>query len=214
MKKRLATCLLALVASSMTAFSQAPEAGGTAPRVKVDIKKVQLVEQGTPDFAAGNVTMKRWRPKKWIEVDVEFDIKVPQEDGGRNGSYSGLQFNLYLVFQAKTKDGKHEAAKATLTLENASASETCHLLAYIAPSDIRAILQKDNFTMSDVMGYGVEVQAEGKTIAGDGQPKPSAGNIWWQKTDNFAFREGIIKAKSETPFATLFGDYDVPAKGK
>lgn len=192
------------------AFAQAPS---DAPMVKVDMRRVTIGEQGTPDFAAGNVTMKRWRPKKWFEIDAEFDIKVPQDAGGRNGSFSGLQANIYLVFNAQTKDGKYEAAKATLTLGSVPAAETCHVLAYVSPSDLRSILQRDTFTAStDIRGWGIEFVANGQRLAGDGNPKPTAGNVWWEKTENFAMREGVIKAKSETPFAILFGDYDIEAK--
>jgi hypothetical protein len=159
--------------------------------------------------------MKRWRPKKWFELDAEFEIKVPQDAGGRNGSFSGLQANVYLVFNAQTKDGKYEAAKSTLTLTTVPASESCHLLAYVSPSDLRAILQRDTFTASsDVRGWGIEFMYNGQRLAGDGSPKPTAGNVWWEKTDNMVMRETIIKAKSETPFAILFGDYDIEAKTK
>jgi hypothetical protein len=204
----------ALFALAGAAYSQAPAPAGEAPKVKVDVKRVVPGEQGTPDFSAGNVNMKRWRPKKWFEIDAEFEIKVPQDAGGRNGSYSGLQANVYLVFNAQTKDGKYEAAKATLTLSAVPASETCHVLAYVSPSDLRAILQRDTFTTSDIRGWGIEFLADGQRLAGEGNPKPTAGNIWWEKTENLAMREGVIKAKSETPFAILFGDYDVEAKTK
>jgi hypothetical protein len=196
-----------------SAYSQAAAPSGEAPKVKVDMKRVVPSEQGTPDFAAGNVNMKRWRPKKWFELDAEFEIKVPQDAGGRNGSYSGLQANVYLVFNAQTKDGKYEAAKATLTLTSVPASESCHLLAYVSPSDLRAILQRDTFTSTtDIRGWGIEFVADGQRLAGDGNPKPTTGNVWWEKTDNLSIREGVIKAKSETPFAILFGDYDIEAK--
>ncbi|MBL9133293.1 MAG: hypothetical protein JNG86_18930 [Verrucomicrobiaceae bacterium] len=211
--KKLFVLSLALCAMSGPVFGQA---AGDAPKVKVDLKRVNVGEQGTPDFAAGNVTLKRWRPKKWMEIDVEFDIKVPQDAGGRNGSYSGLKMNVYVVFNAQTKDGKFEAAKASLNLSNIPAAETCHALAYISPASLRSILQKDNFTPADVKGWGVEFVADGQTVAGDGNPKPTSGNIWWSgpAAEKFAFREGVILAKSESPFAMLFGDYDVEAKTK
>lgn len=205
---------LALLALASSAYSQATAPAADAPKVKVDMKRVVPGEQGTPDFSAGNVNMKRWRPKKWFELDAEFEIKVPQDAGGRNGSFSGLQANVYLVFNAQTKDGKYEAAKATLTLTSVPASESCHVLAYVSPSDLRAILQRDTFTASDIRGWGIEFVANGQRLEGDGNPKPTAGNIWWEKTENLAFRDGVIKAKSETPFAILFGDYDVEAKTK
>ena len=204
---------LALVALAGTACSQAPAPAADAPKVKVDVKRVIAGEQGTPDFSAGNVNMKRWRPKKWFELDAEFEIKVPQDAGGRNGSFSGLQANVYLVFNAQTKDGKYEAAKATLTLTSAPASESCHVLAYVSPTDLRAILQRDTFTATtDIRGWGLEFVVNGQRMAGEGNPKPTAGNVWWEKTENLVIREGVIKAKSETPFAILFGDYDIEAK--
>ena len=196
---------LALVALAGTAYSQAPAPAADAPKVKVDVKRVIAGEQGTPDFSAGNVNM--------FELDPEFEIKVPQDAGGRNGSFSGLQANVYLVFNAQTKDGKYEAAKATLTLTSAPASESCHVLAYVSPTDLRAILQRDTFTATtDIRGWGIEFVVNGQRMAGEGNPKPTAGNVWWEKTENLVIREGVIKAKSETPFAILFGDYDIEAK--
>ena len=192
-----------------SALAQAP---ASIPAVKVDIKKVSVGEQGTPDVAAGNVTPKRWRPKKWFEVDVEFDIKVPQDAGGRNGSYGALQLNIYLALQHTTKEGKREVIKGTLNLTNIPAGETCHALAYVSPSSLRAIFQKDNaMATSDVQGWGIEFVADGQVIAGDS----SLGKQpWWSKAENFSFIEGVLLAKSESPFALLFGDYDVQAKTK
>lgn len=207
--KCLVLSLLALLAVTSAGHAQAP---ASAPQVKVDIKKVNLGEQGTPDISAGNVTPKRWRPKKWLELDVEFDIKVPQDAGGRNGTYASLQMNVYLALQHTTKDGKREVIRGTLNLSNIPAGETCHALAYVSPSSLRAIFQKDTFlATSDVQGWGVEFVADGQRIAGDS----SLGKQpWWEKAENFSFIEGILLAKAESPFAPLFGDYDVQAKTK
>jgi hypothetical protein len=207
--KSLIFSILAVLALSPLALAQAP---ASTPLVKVDIKKVNLGEQGTPDVPAGNVTPKRWRPKKWLELDVEFDIKVPQDAGGRNGTYGALQMNVYLALQHTTKDGKREVIKGTLNLSNIPAGEPCHALAYVSPASLRAIFQKDNFVAtSDVQGWGVEFVADGQRIAGDS----SLGKQpWWEKAENFSFIDGSLLAKSESPFALLFGDYDVQAKTK
>ncbi|MFM2167338.1 MAG: hypothetical protein RIS79_1709 [Verrucomicrobiota bacterium] len=207
--KSLVFSSLAALAFGTSILAQAP---ASTPAVKVDIKKVNLSEQGTPDVPAGNVTPKRWRPKKWIELDVEFDIKVPQDAGGRNGTYGALQLNVFLALQHTTKDGKREVIRGTLNLSNIPAGETCHALAYVSPASLRAIFQKDNFlATSDVQGWGVEFVADGQRIAGDS----SLGKQpWWEKVENFSFIEGVLLAKSESPFALLFGDYDVEAKTK
>ena len=207
--KRLVICSLAAMAFSGHAIAQAP---ATIPAVKVDIKKVVVAEQGTPDVAAGNVTPKRWRPKKWLELDVEFDIKVPQDAGGRNGTYGALQLNVYLALQHTTKDGKREVIRGTLNLSNIPAGEPCHALAYVSPASLRAIFQKDNvLATSDVQGWGIEFIADGQTIVADSSLGKQA---WWSKAENFSFIEGVLLAKSESPFALLFGDYDVQAKTK
>jgi hypothetical protein len=207
--KRLVICSLAALAFGGHAIAQAP---ATAPAVKVDIKKVAVAEQGTPDVPAGNVTPKRWRPKKWLELDVEFEIKVPQDAGGRNGTYGALQMNVFLALQHTTKDGKKEVIKGTLNLSNIPAGESCHALAYVSPASLRAIFQKDNvLATSDVQGWGVEFIADGQRVAGDS----SLGKQpWWEKAESFSFIDGVLLAKSESPFALLFGDYDVQAKTK
>ena len=196
--KRLVICSLAAMAFSGHAIAQAP---ATIPAVKVDIKKVVVAEQGTPDVAAGNVTPKRWRPKKWLELDVEFDIKVPQDAGGRNGTYGALQLNVYLALQHTTKDGKREVIRGTLNLSNIPAGEPCHALAYVSPASLRAIFQKDNvLATSDVQGWGIEFIADGQTIVADSSLGKQA---WWSKAENFSFIEGVLLAKSESPFALL-----------
>lgn len=191
--------------------AQAP-AGQPLPAVKVDIKRVTVAEQQTPQFNVNNVRDKRWRPKNWIEVDVEFDIKLPPDAGGRNGSYGSMQLNIYLALQHMTKDGKREVLQGTLDLQSIPAGETCHALAFVSPATLKAIFQKDNVTASsDIQGWGVEFIAEGQRIAGDSSVGKSP---WWEKTEALAIMQGQLLNKLQTPFAPLWGDYDVPVRAK
>ncbi len=211
MKSLALTFATLFLASTLHGQAPAP-AGQTLPAVKVDIKRVTVSEQPTPQFSASNVKDKRWRPKNWIEVDVEFDIQVPADAGGRNGSYSGLQLNIYLALQHTTKDGKREVAQGTLDLLSVPAGETCHALAYISPASMRAIFMKDTVTAStDIQGWGVEFIAEGQRVAADAKP---VNGPWWEKTDALAILPGLLLNKLQTPFAPLWGDYDVPVKAK
>jgi hypothetical protein len=209
MKSLALTFAILLIAADLHA--QAP-AAATLPAVKVDIKRVTVSEQPTPQFSAGNVNEKRWRPKNWIEVDVEFDIKVPADAGGRNGSYSSMQLNIYLALQHMTKEGKREVLQGTLDLETIPAGETCHALAYVSPAAMRAIFQKDTVTASsDIQGWGIEFIAEGQRVAADAKP---VNGPWWEKTEALAMLQGLVLNKMQTPFAPLWGDYDVPVKAK
>ena len=199
----------ALVAAAGLAFGQTP---GEPLKVKVDVKKVSIGEQGTPDISAGNVTTKRWKPKKWIEVDVEFEIKLATELGGRNGTYPGMQMNIFLGLNHSTKEGKAEVIKGTLNLVNIPAGEECHALAYVSPATLKSIFQKDNVLAgSDIKAWGVEVVVDGQLVEG----KSSVGTTpWWKAEDKFQMLDGLLLSKPETPFSVLWGDYDVPVAKK
>lgn len=206
MKSSILTFAFIFIASALSA--QAP-ADGKA-RIIVDIKKVDVKEQPTPMYNAGNVADKRWRPKNWIEVDVEFEIKLPPEAGGRDGTFPAMQMNVYLPLQHMTKDGKRTVLQGSLELVNIPASETCHALAYVSPATMKLITQKNTMTVSsDVQGWGVEVviDAERRAHAASVGKDP-----WWEKTENFSIMTGAVLSKSMTPFSILWGDYDVQVK--
>jgi len=198
-----------LVTSSLQA--QAP-AGEKLPAVKARIKTVEVQEQPTPQFDVSNIKMKRWEPKNWIELDVEFEIKVPESAGGRKGTYGSLQLNVYVALQQMSKENKREVITGTLDLIDIPADQPCHALAYISPASLKAIFMKDNVTASsDIQGWGVELVAEGKVIAS----KSSLGNKpWWESKEALALLDGLLLNKMQTPFANVFGDYDVPVKAK
>ncbi len=199
-----------LITSALQA--QAPAPGEKMPAVKARIKTVAVEEQPTPMFNVSNVKTKRWEPKNWIELDMEFDIKLPESAGGRKGTYAAMQLNVYVALQHMSKDNKREVITGVLDLIDIPADQTCHALAYISPAALKAIFLKDNVTASsDIQGWGVELIAEGKVIAF----KSSVGNKpWWENKDTFAMMSGLLLNKMQTPFANVFGDYDVPVKTK
>jgi len=203
----LASLLLANVVQA-----QAPATGDKLPGIKIKIKGVDVQEQQTPMLSVSNIQMKRWTPKNWIELDVEFDIKLPEIAGGRKGTYPGLQLTFYVALNHMTKDNKREVITGTLDLVDIPADEPCHALAYISPSTLKSVFQKDFVTASsDIQGWGVEFVAEGKVIAA----KSSLGNKpWWENKDSFAMLQGMLLNKLQTPFANVFGDYDVQVKAK
>ncbi len=186
--------------------------GQTAPAVKINAKKLKITSIETPQFQASNVGEKRWRPKSWMEVDLEFDIRLPASEGGRSGSLDGMIVNYYIAFNATNKDGKREVLKGSFTYVDIPAGETNHALAFVSPATLRRILQRDTFTAaSDVQGWGYEILVGGERIAGDSS---LGGGPWWEKADALNISEGGLLMKQETPFGILWGDYDVSAKKK
>ncbi len=201
----------AILITTPLLHAQAP-AGESAPEIKAKVKNVKLAEQQTPMFNVGNVRDKRWRPKNWIEVDVEFEIDLPQKAGGNKGTYPALTLNLYLALNHKDVDGKRTVLEGSLNLVNVPAGEECHALAYVSPATMKLIFLKDNVLVStDVQGYGVEIVAEGQRIAGESKP---VSGPWWEASDQLAIQQGSILHKSQTPFAVLWGDYDIPVRPK
>jgi hypothetical protein len=187
-----------------------PELQAQTPPAKVDIKAPKFDFIPTPQFAANNVPDKNWRPKTWLQIDMEFDIKVPTAAGGRNGSLASMTVNYYLAMSTATKDGKRNVLKGSFEYVDIPASEKCHALAFVSPATLRRVLEKDNFTPADVTGWGVEVLVGGERLAGDGSIK----GPWWEKTDTLAIVDNAMLPKKDTPYAILWGDYDVGVKNK
>ncbi len=202
-----------LIAGGLQAQTPA-EPAEKGPGVKVRIKNVQVEEQQTPQLNVTNIKMKRWTAKNWIEFDVEFDIKLPPEAGGRKGSFPGMQLNIYAALQEMTKEAKPKriVLQGSLDLLDIPADEPCHALAYISPATMKSLTMKDTVTASvDIQGWGVEMVVGGKVIAA----KSSVGkSAWWEAKDNFEIMQGMVLNKMQTPFAAVFGDYDVPVKAK
>jgi hypothetical protein len=182
----------------------------TAPAVKISAKGPKLAAIQTPIVIPSNVPDKNWRPRTWLECDLEIEARLPSNQGGRNGSVASITVNFYLAMNAQTADGKRHVLKGTLNYLDLPASTKCHALAFATPGTLRRVLERDNFSPSDVAGWGYEVVVDGAVVAGDS----SAGGKWWEKGDGFAISEGALIAKQDTPFSILWGDYDLPTKSR
>lgn len=193
-----------------TLQAQAPASAETLPSIKVDRIKANVIEQPTPDFSVGNTKgNKRWRAKNWVEVDVEFHAKLAPK---LKGTYPEMQVSVFLVLQKPATDGKMQVLEAKLDLVNISEGEN-HVLAFVSPSAMKLITEKDIVIVNnDVRGWGVDFFAEGQRVGGD--TSLGKGPWWEEKKDQFNFLQGMLLGKAQTPFAPLWGDYDVPVKAK
>lgn len=201
--KRIA--LLSTLASLAFISAQAQD----APPPKITSKPAKVREVETPIFGANNVGDRSWRPKKWLEMDAEFEVKLPAAAGGRKGSLSSMVVNFYVGFNHQSKAGKYEYAKGSFTVENVPSNEKCHLLGFLPPAVLHRVLEKENFnSSSDVKAWGFEVMVDSKRLAAES----STGGPWWDKSDGLELIDGSLLAKRDTPFSVLWGDYDVPTK--
>jgi hypothetical protein len=200
-------CLLGVSAGISTA-QESP----SKKALRIEFKDVKLESQPTPQIEARNIVDKRWKPKTWLEVDVDFEIKLPTTEG-REATYPALTVNYFMVLNATTKSGNHPMLKGSVTYSNVPGHEKVHALAFISPATLKAALRKENGNKGDVMAYYVEiVGGEEKAFKSNG---PGA-NKWWEDPEKSKLEviDGAILGKDKTPFAPFWGDYDLTPQSK
>ncbi|RBP45342.1 hypothetical protein DES53_103340 [Roseimicrobium gellanilyticum] len=179
--------------------------------VKVRVKGMNVDVQYTPQFSVPNVKDKRFRPKNWLELDVAFDADKAKVAGENNPMIDSLEFKFYVVLNVRNKEGKLTMLTANATFINIMEREESHVLMYVSPATLTNLLQKNTFTPADVSAFGVEVYKNG---AAAGRHISTGATPFWDKADNFVVVDGSLLPKAKTPFAPLWGDYDVEMKAQ
>jgi len=182
--------------------------------VKVDVKDIAVQEQKTPQFQAAGVKDKSWRPRNWLELDLSFVAKKAKTPGDNTTMIDALEVKYFIGLNAVDANRKNFVLTGTMTLTNVptKAGETAHVLAYVSPSTLRRLLGENKpFTASaDIKAKAVEISYGGQVIGGF----PIGQGKWWDDLSKFAVVDGEILPKLRTPFAMLWGDYDVDVKLK
>jgi hypothetical protein len=177
--------------------------------VRVRVKGMQVDAQYTPQFSVPNVKDKRFRPKNWLELDVAFDADKAKVAGDNNPVIDSLEFKYYVVLNVRNKEGKLTMLTASATYTNIMEKEELHTLMYVSPATLQNLLNKNTFTAADVSAFGVEIYKNG---AAAGRHISSGAAPFWENASNFVVVDGALLPKSKTPFAPLWGDYDVESK--
>ncbi|MDB6073060.1 MAG: hypothetical protein JWO89_700 [Verrucomicrobiaceae bacterium] len=174
--------------------------------IKISRVDVKLEAQFTPLIQASNIVDKRWRPKQWLEVQVDFKSAIARALGGREGTYPSLEIKYFLAFAGvKSADGKQVVGSGTINYKDVAADES-HALGFVSPAALKRILQKENGGKADVSVFGVEISGGGEPLAF----KSSTGTKFWEAADKISFDECVIP-KERTPFAPFWGDFDLQA---
>ena len=202
---------LALMALSGAAFSQE-----LSKDIKVEIKNVKASEQQTPQIQVTNVKDKVWRPKKWLELDVDFDAKKAKAAGDTSTMIDSLEVKYFVALNKTDKAGKFYAFTATVQYANVPARgpvDKCHLLMFASPATMARILEKPEFSgQTDIKATGVEFYHGGELCGWESSLGKTAQGRWWADLTKFTLVEGALQPKSKTPFAVLWGDYDIETK--
>jgi hypothetical protein len=206
---------IALTAGGVASAQQAK------PPVEIDIKTVKVTAVPTPQFAAANVPDKRWRPKTWLEIDVDMTAKKTKTLEDASTVIDALEVKLFVALNAKGAAAKASPAKkrtvitATFNVINVPANtpDHAHVLAFVSPAALVRLLESNNFVpSSDIEAVGVEINFAGQPVGYYSHPVKPYPQRFWLDLSVFNTVDGVLLPKMKTPFAPLWGDYDVEVK--
>lgn len=181
-----------------------------AQTVKVDIKEVKPGAAQTPQFQVTGSTDKRWRPKNWLEVDMAMDCKKAKTAGDTSTLIDSLEIKFFIGLNAMDASKKYIVLTGTFNVLNipTKPGEHPHVLAYVSPSTLHRLLGEKQFTQADIKAVAVEVRHGGQLIGGF----PVGQGKWWDDLSKYSVVDGAVLPKVKTPFAPLWGDYDLEVK--
>ena len=162
----------------------------------VDVKKMEIEVQKTPNFQAGDVKTKNVpNPRDWLEVEVEFTVK-----GDPNKVVPELLFRYYIGFKDQTGAGR--VLSGDVTHINVVPGEENFSAVYVAPSSLGEITGDfRNFREGAVEAVGVEIYNNGVIVGGKSTESGSRAKFW----QALGTQPGVL-GRNETPFALLWID--------
>lgn len=201
-----------LVLTPVTASAQAPAAAAGGKEELVKIKDVKVILQKTPKIIAEGPTEKRWKPKDWLEIEVECDVK-PSKKGAdkKQTTYPDVTFKYFVYLEGQSKD-KSRILTGEVVHANVPINETGHTSMYITPSTILNLTGRPEGNIGAVKFWGVQAVIGGETV-GFKASVGTADKPWWEAPSAPAKEAGLIK-KSETPFSIMWADYHYDERGR
>jgi hypothetical protein len=192
----------------------APAAAGKEELIK--IKDVTVGVQKTPKFQTEGPKEKHWKPKDWLEIEVECEALPSKKnnDPKKATTYPEVTFKYFVYLEGQSAD-KTRILTGEVVHTNVPIKEVSHSVMYVTPSTIFAANGKPEANPTQVKYWGVLVTIGGETVGYKVKPG-SPGTVdkpWWEDPKAPA-KETSLKNKSETPFAILWADYHLDIKGK
>lgn len=186
MKKLLLLAVISGLAVVLPAHAQQVQ-------VKVEVNKIEVSAQKTPNFQAGDVANKNVpKPKEWLEAEVSFSL----DSAPRGSVVPSLEFRYYVAVRGAdgakylTGDVKHV---------NLVPDRDLYSVAYVSPATIGKITGEYNRVSANDILVAVEISYQGRIVAESSSGGPDG---WWRGQ---ATEPGVL-AKNKTPFSLLWLD--------
>lgn len=185
----------------------APPAG--APEELFKIKKVEIATQKAPDYTIkGGTTDKRWKPKDWLEIDFEIDVKAPKNAAKTFKFFDDVKIKYY-IYMNPADATKKRVLVAEVSYINVPVDETIHSVVYLSHSSIVNITGDKLVDKGQIQFTGAEVTYNNTLV---GLYPKAAGAPWWKSDKTPPVEEGRLLPKNKTPFAPLWYDYYMEEK--
>jgi hypothetical protein len=181
-----------------------------AKEVLVDVEKVHVEIQKTPQFAVPNVKDKRFNPKDWLEIEVDCEAKLSKKEKDKDiKAYPEVEFKYYVYLSGNPDPKKNRVLTGIIHHVNVPIGEKIHSVMYVSPSAILKITEgRSPVVPTMVKAWGVAVFINGEEV---GRKTSEANKEWW--TNNaLPPQEAALLDKTKTPFAPLWFDYHLEVR--
>lgn len=215
MKATLAKTIMAAVITALLAICPGVVQAQQATEKLVELANPTIQAQQTPDFEAKGVKPKRWKAKEWLEFEVPFVASAPKTARSEFRSFDELSFKFYLLLETGDK-AKTKVLTADVSYVNVPVGESVAAVVYLSPSAIVNLTGKTRVEPGAAKMWGVEVMHDGKLvgfISSGGKAPGTPAAEWWKSDKAPPQTPGVLKNKTQTPFAPLWGDYHCEVKG-
>lgn len=197
-----------------TVNAQAPAAAPQQEEL-VKISKVNIGVQKTPKIQAEGPTDKRWKPRDWLEIEVDCEAQHSKKAKDPKAlTYPEVTIKFYVYLEGQSKE-KSRILTGEMVHANVPIKEEGHSVMYVHPDTIRSLTGKKEGNVGAVKFWGVEALIGGEMVGYKVSPGApgSAKEPWWNVA-GAPSKEAGLKKKSETPFAMLWADYHYDERGK
>lgn len=200
--------LTILLATSMLAW------GADQPVHRVEIKNLWTEIQQTPRLQVDGVKDKPMLPRYWLEIEAE--IEADTTDLSKfipeiKTHWYAIVLDKFAVDENGNTQVKPKLLKGEVLFRNVRANGgPVYLVAYIGPDDLEKMTGKNRPGEGDIEAAALVISGPG--ILADAKHAPGLQKAtalekhkWWS-SGKYPAMDGLIVAKSKTPFAPLWTD--------
>ena len=214
--RRTLLCLGGIVlASSLASAQTTPPAAGGGKEELMKIKNVEPIIQKTPKFQVEGPKEKHWKPKDWLELEVDCEALPSKKSKEKQTTYAEVTFKYYVYLEGQSAD-KSRILTGEVVHTNVPIKEASHSCMFVTPSMIFSLTGKQEANANAIKYWGVVVTIGGEMVGYKVKPGSpgSSEKPWWDEPKAPAKEQNVRKNKNETPFAILWADYYYDIRGK